>query len=121
MSVSELRGSLISQLLHSCPYVLICYEAVKASSRLHVGAFKGGGNDQWNLSKIKDRHTPVVEHQQALVIKITKFIRRRILSIKSLPFEHDRSIMGSLQTPVLLHLVEAGSVVITWTFLTKEV
>lgn len=111
---------MIPRLLHSSSDIFVCHLAVKASGRLHVTAFEDGGYHEWNLKKVADRCAPVIEDQQALVIKIAGRIRG-ILLIEPLPLEHDRCIMRSLQTPVLFHLVKAGNVAVAWAPLTSEV
>ena len=110
-SAAKLGRLWASQLLHAGSDVFICYLTVKTSGWLHVTAFKGGGYYKWDLTKALDRCSPVVDYKQVVVVKIADRISW-ICSIKALPFEHDRGIMGSLQTPVLLHRVEAGNVVI---------
>ena len=92
---------------------------MQTSGWLHKAAFEGGGYHQRDLTKIADRRSPVVNHKYALVGQVVERIGG-ILSVEALPFEHDRGIMRSLQTPVLFHRVEAGDVEVSNPSLTRE-
>lgn len=93
---------------------------MEASGWLHVSTLKGGRYYKWDLAEIADRHTPVIENKEILVVKIVELVFW-VLSITPLPFEHDRSIMRSLRAPVLFYFIKTGGVITARASLTREV
>lgn len=83
---------------------------MKTCGRLYVAALENGRYHQWNLTKGANRQMPVVDNETALVVEIVQRIRW-IYSMEALPHKHDRGVMGSAETPVLLHFVEACDIV----------